>query len=138
MRDSMPPVSSPDAPKFDGSPENLRTFLEEVRTLCTNCISFSSSNQDYFLIRFTIAFAYPCVPDDALYWQDIYRERRFSYRDFIGFIAEMYPDVSFDGFFDAPASCTSPDVPPISDSVPVASTTVEHQDAVGCASSLGR
>ena len=129
MRDSMPPVNSPDAPKFDGSPENLRTNLEEVRTVCTNCIYFLSSNQDYFLIRFTIAFTYPCVPDDALYWQDIYQERCFSYRDFIDFIAEMYPSVSFDGFFAPPASCTFPDIPPVSDSVPVASTTVEHQDA---------
>ena len=118
----MPRVGSPDAPKFDGSPENLRNFLEDVRTTCA---PFSPS--DYFLIRFTIAYAYPGAPDDALYWQDIYQKSHFSYRDYIDFIAEMYPEVSFDGFFDAPASCTSPNVPPISESVPVASTTVEHQ-----------
>ena len=95
------------APYFDGAPEHFRAYLERVRTLCAH---FKASEE--VLITCTIAYAILSDKEDGVYWGEIWKEHRPNYRDFIYLIAEMYPGVSLDGFFDGPTSYTFPDVSP--------------------------
>jgi hypothetical protein len=55
------PPTSPDAPRFDGSPETLLEYLNHVRTLCT-----TANASEGMLIRYTIACAAQSAPDEAL------------------------------------------------------------------------
>jgi hypothetical protein len=119
----MIPPTSPDAPRFDGSPETLLEYLNCVRTLCA-----TANSSEGMLIRYTIACAAQSVPDEALCWQyilDAY-QCHSNYRDFIYLILQAYPGVSDDGFFDE-ITCDDPaDTLQISEPIPQTPCADEH------------
>jgi hypothetical protein len=121
----MIPPTSPNAPRFNGSPETLLEYLNCIRTLCT-----TANTSEGVLIRFTIAYATQSTPDEALCWQYLLDEYQChsNYRDFIYLILQMYPGVSDDGSFNSEITCINP-VDTLQISEPILQTPcVDEQD----------
>ncbi|KAJ8579697.1 hypothetical protein M405DRAFT_870053 [Rhizopogon salebrosus TDB-379] len=77
--------SSPDAPYFDGSPEDLQQYLDHTQHI------FSTTDvSDKTKIRYFIAYAARGAYDDALIWEDIREQHKGSYDDFIRAIIDLY------------------------------------------------
>jgi hypothetical protein len=94
MSKTLPLPTSSDAPYFDGRPENLLQYLNDVHSICTTA---EVSDED--MMAYTIAYAARGAVNDAAHWIQIYYDTQGSYERFIVAIFRLYHGIYASSFF---------------------------------------
>ena len=97
MRKTLPSLDSSDAPYFDGRPENLLQYLNDVYDICTTA---EVCEED--MVEHIIDYAIQGAEGHALCWYRIYCGIRGGYEEFICAIFRLYPGIYANSFFCGP------------------------------------